>query len=429
MYPKKQIFGWAMYDWANSAFATTVMAGVFPIFFKEYWSTGVDVNQSTFLLGLTNSVASLIVAVSAPLLGAIADQLSAKKRFLLFFAYLGVLMTSALFLLGEGQWMLASFFYAMGVIGFSGSIIFYDSLLPSIVHEEKIDLVSGLGYSFGYLGGGLLFAINVLMTQKPGWFGLENAAQGVRFSFLTVGIWWGLFTIPLIMWVKEEKHERSFSSNSIVIGFRQIIHTFGRVRQLRNTFLFLIGYWLYIDGVDTIVRMAVDFGLSIGFQSSDLILALLITQFVGFPSAILFAKLGEKWNVKKSIYIGIVVYIFITLFGMFMTHKNEFYILAAIIGLVQGGVQALSRSFYSRLIPRNCEAEFFGLYNMLGKFAAILGPILMGGIGVFIRAMGYSQNIASRAGIGSLVILFLLGGGLLLKVDEEQGKLDAQKFE
>ncbi len=428
MNKKKQIFGWAMYDWANSAFATTVMAGFFPIFFKVFWNAGVDDTVFSFRLSIANSVASLIVAASAPILGAIADRGSQKKRFLIFFAYVGVLMTSTLFLLGEGQWVLASIIYGIGIIGFSGANVLYDSLLPSVASEEKIDYISGLGFALGYLGGGILFAINVMMYNWPDLFGLENWHEAIKFTFLTVGLWWGLFTIPLIIWVKEEKANVVSSENLIIGGFQQLRHTFKKIRQLRMTFLFLIAYWFYIDGVDTIVRMAVDFGLSIGFEITDLIKALLITQFVGFPSAIAFGKLGQKWNVKKSIFIGIIVYFFVTIFAMFMTNSYEFYILAGVIGLVQGGVQALSRSFYSRLIPPNQVAEFYGFYNMLGKFAAIIGPLLYGGVGMVARSFGYS-DIASRAGIGSIVILFILGGILLYKVDEKQGKIDVQNLE
>ena len=414
-----------MYDWADSAFATTVMAGFFPILFKEYWSAGVDVNFSTLTLGLSNSIAGLIVAVFAPILGAIADRGSNKKKFLVFFAYLGALMTSTLFLLEEGQWITAAVLYGIGVIGFSAGNIFYDALLPMIASDRKVDFISAMGYALGYLGGGILFILNVLMTRKPEWFGFENAAEGVKFSFLTVGVWWGLFTIPLILWIKEEKPSVLQNGNIILSSFKNVLHTFRKVRNLKITFIFLIAYWLYIDGVDTIVRMAVDFGISIGFSSKDLIFALLITQFIGFPSAIIFGKLGEKWDVKKSILIGICVYIMATVYGMLMTERWQFYVLAAVIGLVQGGVQALSRSFYSRLIPPGHEAEFYGFYNMMGKFAAIIGPTLMGVVGITASRMGYTQNFASRAGIGSVLILFVIGGILLNSVDEKQGKMNA----
>jgi UMF1 family MFS transporter len=425
MKDRRQVWGWIMYDWANSAFATTVMGVFFPVFFKQYWCTGIDVTRSTLLLGLTNSIATLIVVISAPILGAIADQGSSKKAFLTGFAYLGVAMTSLLFLLGEGSWMAASVIFGLGIVGFSAANVFYDALLPSIAGEEKIDFVSGLGFGFGYLGGGLLLALNALMAQKPAWFGLANGTEGVQFSFLTVAIWWGLFSLPLVRWVREEKRNSASPKDVLLLGFRKVFQTFRKVRQMPMTFMFLAAYWLYIDGVDTIVRMAADFGLSIGFGSGDIILAFLITQFVGFPCALGFGKLGEIWDAKKLILIAIGVYILVTLYGMFMTKTSEFYMLAITIGLVQGGVQALSRSFYSRLIPSNQEAEFFGFYNMLGKFAAIIGPVLMGTMGVMVRGLGYSQDTASRSGIGSIVILFVLGGILLYKVDEDRGHRDA----
>jgi len=426
---RRTILGWCMYDWANSAFATTVMAGFFPILFKSFWSADVDVNFSTFILGLTNSITGLIVALSAPVLGAIADRGSNRKYFLIFFAYVGVLATSLLFLLEKGQWIPASIFYGIGIIGFNAGNNFYDSLLPLIAGEKRIDYISGLGYAFGYLGGGVLFSVNVLMTQKPAWFGFESAAEGCMYSFLTVGLWWGLFTVPLILWVKEDKKATDKGEGLIISGFKDVLRTFRKVRRLRETFIFLVGYWFYIDGVDTIIRMAVDFGMSIGFSSMDLVLALLITQFVGFPSAIIYARLGEKWGVKKLILIGISVYLCVTIYGMLMTQRFEFYVLAIAIGLVQGGVQALSRSFYSRLIPPNQDAEFYGFYNMLGKFAAIIGPSLMGIVGILAIRMGYSQNFASRAGIGSIIILFVIGGTLLYGVDERQGKINAETLE
>ncbi|MDX2502447.1 MAG: MFS transporter, partial [Deltaproteobacteria bacterium] len=259
---KKVVWGWVMYDWANSAFATTVMAGFFPIFFKQYWSYGADVNVSTAQLGFGNSIASLLVALMAPILGAIADKGSAKKKFLIFFAYLGVLMTAGLFLVGKGQWAWAIFIYAMGIIGFSGANVFYDSLLPGIVGEEKIDYVSGLGFAMGYLGGGLLFLVNVLMTLMPQKFGLPDAATAVRYSFISVALWWGLFMLFTIFWVPEEKSSTTAEKgeNIVVAGFKQFFGTFKKIRHLKMVFLFLMAYWFYIDGVDTIIRMAVDYG-------------------------------------------------------------------------------------------------------------------------------------------------------------------------
>ena len=435
---KKAIWGWALYDWANSAFATTVMAGFFPIFFKQFWSAGADVNVSTAQLGFGNSIASLLVALMAPVLGAIADKGSAKKKFLVFFAYLGVLMTASLFLVQEGQWVWAIFIYAMGIIGFSGANVFYDSLLPGVVGEEKIDFVSGFGFSMGYLGGGLLFLINVLMTLMPQKFGLPDAAAAVRVSFLSVALWWGLFTLFTIFWVPEKKDIPAVnnSESMVVAGFRQFAGTFKKIRHLKVVFLFLLAYWFYIDGVDTIIRMAVDYGLSLGFESTDLIVALLIVQFVGFPAALVFGKLGERWGVRRSIYLAIAIYMGVTVWGTMMTDKIEFYILAVVIGLVQGGIQALSRSYYSRLIPKNKAAEYYGFYNMLGKFAVILGPVLMGLVGLIAKrilmptaptpeqviAVG---RLASRWGIGSLLLLFIVGAILFYFVDEEKGRQQA----
>jgi UMF1 family MFS transporter len=439
---RKAIWGWALYDWANSAFATTVMAGFFPIFFKQFWSAGADVNISTAQLGFGNSISSLMVALMAPILGAIADKGSAKKKFLIFFAYLGALMTAALFLVKEGQWAWAIFVYAMGIIGFAGANVFYDSLLPGIVDEKKIDYVSGLGFSMGYLGGGLLFLINVLMTLMPQKFGLPDAAAAVRVSFLSVALWWGLFTLFTIFWVPEDRGASTDKSKeSIVIaGFRQIAGTFKKIRHLKVVFLFLLAYWFYIDGVDTIIRMAVDYGLSLGFESSDLIVALLIVQFVGFPAALAFGKLGERWGVRKSIYLAIAIYMGITVWGTMMTDKMEFYILAVVIGLVQGGIQALSRSYYSRLIPKNKAAEYYGFYNMLGKFAVILGPVLMGLVGLIAKRILMPPTptpeqviavgqLASRWGIGSILILFIVGAILFYFVDEEKGRQQAELLE
>ena len=439
---KKVIWGWAMYDWANSAFATTVMAGFFPIFFKQYWSYGVDVNMSTARLGLGNAIASIVVAVMAPILGAMADSGSVRKKFLIFFAYLGVLMTASLFLIKKGDWGWAIFLYVMGNIGFSGSNIFYDSLLPSVADEGEIDYVSSLGFSMGYLGGGLLFLGNVLMTLMPEKFGLPDAGTAIRYAFVSVAFWWGFFTIFTILWVPEVQATSTSSSGSnfIVVGFKQFVGTFKKVRHLKTVFLFLIAYWFYIDGVDTIIRMAVDYGMSIGFDSNDLIIALLITQFVGFPCALFFGKLGQMWSVKKSIYIAIGIYMLVTLWGSMMTYKQEFYILAIIIGMVQGGIQALSRSYYSRLIPNNRFAEFYGFYNMLGKFAAILGPVLIGFVGLMARYIlmppsptpeqfVHVSRLASRWGIASILLLFIIGATLLFFVDEEKGKMEAAYFE
>jgi UMF1 family MFS transporter len=422
VHDRKQVVSWALYDWANSAFATTVMAGFFPVFFKQYWSAGSEAVESTFRLGAANSAASLFIVIAAPVLGAIADRSGAKKKFLAFFAFLGILMTGGLYFVSKGSWQLAACLYVFGIIGFSGGNIFYDSLLVSVAGPKKVDFVSALGFSLGYLGGGILFAFNVFMTLKPEFFGFADKAEAVRWSYLSVACWWAVFSLPVLLFVKEERSAGGqIGLNAIAAGFRQLAQTFAEIRRLKVVFLFLAGYWLYIDGVDTIVRMAVDYGLSIGLQTEGLMTALLITQFVGFPAAIAFGRIGEKLGAKTGILICIGVYILITIWAYFMSRQAEFYLLAVGIGLVQGGVQSLSRSLYTRIIPRSKSAEFFGFYNMLGKFAAVVGPLMMGWIGMI--------SGSPRTGILSLILLFFAGGALLLKVNVEEGIRMAQELE
>jgi len=422
----KTILSWAMYDWANSVFATTVMAGFFPVFFKQFCCAGTDPVTSTARLGFANSFAGILVALFAPILGAIADRGSTKKKFLTFFLFMGVVMTSALYIISMGNWLFAILLYVMAVLGFSGGNIFYDSLLPLVASEKKLDFVSALGFSLGYLGGGILFALNIWMVLRPELFGLANATQAVKFSFLSAGMWWFVFSIPILLFVKESPlKEKKTVSQTVREGLEQLQKTFRQIRHLKTIFLFLIAYWLYIDGVDTIIRMAVDYGMSIGFNPKDLLLALLITQFVGFPSSIGFGYLGGKIGTKRSILIAIAVYLFVSIWGFFMEDKREFYILAITVGLVQGGIQALSRSFYARIIPADKSAEYFGFYNMVGKFSIVLGPVLIGAVALMAQSMGYEGHMASRISILSVSILFITGGLLFYFVDEEKGKREA----
>lgn len=414
---RRQIFSWSMYDWANSAYATTVMAGFFPIFFKQYWSAGTDITHSTFQLGLANSLASIVIAALAPLLGAIADRASARKKFLLIFGLLGVVMTGSLYFVQRGDWIAATALYVLASVGFLGGNIFYDALLVNVASRVQRDRVSSLGYSLGYLGGGLLFAMNVWMTLQPQQFGLADAAEAVRWSFICVALWWAVFALPLLFFVKEPAgNGLLLNSAAIGQGLLQFRQTFREIRQLRIVWLFLFAYWLYIDGVDTIIVMAVDYGMSLGFDSNSLIVALLITQFVGFPAALAFGRLAERVRSKISILLAIAVYIGVTLWAYQMTSVTEFYALAVTVGMVQGGIQALSRSMYSRIIPQDKSAEFFGFYNMLGKFATVLGPLLMGWVGI--------MSGSSRVAILSLIILFAAGAALLWMVDEHPVKSD-----
>lgn len=409
---KKQVLSWALYDWANSAFITAITASFFPILFKEFWSAGVDPADSSFRLGMANSSASLVVLFMAPVLGAIADQGAFKKRFLGFFAMLGILTTAGLFFVGHGNWLVAVTLFIFASIGFAGANIFYDSLILTVSKNQHLDQVSGFGYGMGYAGGGLFFAICVYLTQRPDLIGLENALQVISYVFLATALWWGVFSIPLFTFVKEQKGINKVEGGAIQGGFKQLLATFHKVRRLRMVGLFLLAYWLYIDAVDTIIRMAVDYGMAIGIDSSSLIIALLVTQFVGFPSAIAFGFLGQKIGAKKGILIGLGIYILITLWGSRIQNTWEFYVIAALIGLVQGGVQSLSRSLYARLIPQHAAGEFFGFYNMLGKFAAVIGPLMMGWIAL--------KTGDHRLSILSLLFLFITGAVLLMFVDEKK---------
>ncbi len=424
---KKAIFGWAMYDWANSAFATTVMAAFFPVLFKQFWSAGADPVVSTAKLGLANSIAGIVVALCAPVLGAIADRGGLKKKLLFFFAFIGVVMTSSLYLVSKGNWQMAVALYIFAVVGFSGGNIFYDSLITGVASDKNMDSVSALGFSLGYLGGGILFAVNVWMVLRPDTFGFADAGEALKNSFLSVSVWWAVFSIPVFLFVKEPAHIAGESTlNMIGAGLAELKNTFHEIRHLKVIFLFLMAYWLYIDGVDTIIRMAIDYGMSIGFGFKDLIIALLITQFVGFPSSLGFGYLGEKIGTKRAIFIAIGVYLCISIWGAFMQNIREFYVLAAIVGLVQGGIQALSRSFYAKIIPVGKSAEYFGFYNMIGKFSVIIGPILIGATGLLVKSMRYSSNIASRAGLTSISLFFIIGGILFYFVSEEKGRKEAE---
>lgn len=416
----RRIWSWALYDWGNSAFATTVMAGFFPVFFKEFWAVDTPATQSTLHLGLANSLASLTVVILAPVLGALADYSSIKKRLLALFAFLGIAMTLALFLVEQGAWQLALMVYGLGVIGFSGGNVFYDALLLSVASRDRYDRVSALGFSLGYLGGAVLFALNVAMVLRPHWFGLPDSAAAVRYAFVSVAVWWAVFSLPILLFVPEPRRRRPKSLGGAIAGtVRELRNTLSHLRLYRQAFLFLLAYWFYIDGVDTIVKMAVDYGLAIGFSSSDLLSALLLTQVVGFPAALLFGRLGERWGPKRGIWIAIAVYICVVFWAWRLDEAWEFYALAVVIGLVQGGIQALSRSFYARLIPPDRAGEFFGFYNMLGKFATVLGPLMVGWVAAI--------SADSRTGILSVLILFIIGAILLTMVDERAGMRAASR--
>ncbi|MBT8118915.1 MAG: MFS transporter, partial [Gammaproteobacteria bacterium] len=313
IYKNKQILSWAIYDWANSAFATIVLAGFFPLFFKQFWSAQNTVTESTFQLGAANALASMVIVMLAPALGAIADAGNLKKRLLIVFSFLGISMTLGLYFVEQNSWFLAISFFVLATIGFSGSIVFNDALLTDITEEKNYDRVSAFGYALGYLGGGILFAFNIAMVSRPEWFGFASVNDAVRFSFITVSIWWLVFSIPLWLFVHEDKASEKYSTTQVMYsGIAQLINTFKKIHKLKMVVLFLVAYWLYIDGVGTIVRMAVDYGLAIGLDGSDLLRALLITQFIAFPAALGFGYLGERIGAKTAIMFAIIVYLAVT---------------------------------------------------------------------------------------------------------------------
>jgi UMF1 family MFS transporter len=385
------------------------MAGFFPTFFKQFWSAGVDPTESTVRLGLANAAAGFCVAVLAPMLGAIADKSGRRKQFLLGWTLIGVAATAGLYFVAQGEWQWAAALFVIATMGFSGAIVFYDSMLLDVAAPHEFDRVSALGFSAGYLGGGLLFLINVLMTLKPAWFGLAGPAEAVQLAFLTVAVWWFVFSIPLLRDVRPRYDTAALGAGAAVrAGLSELRDTLGHVARYRPIVWFLLAYWFYIDAVNTIIKMAVDYGLSLGLPTSGLLAALLLTQFVAFPAAIAFGYLGDRIGPKRGILLGLVVYCAVTVYAYFLDTSTEFYVMAVVVGLVQGGVQSLSRSLFGQLVPTGKNAEFFGFYNMMGKFATVLGPLLV--------AVVAALTGDSRASIVSLLLLFVVGAVLLVRV-------------
>ncbi|WLD94033.1 MFS transporter [Alkalihalobacillus sp. AL-G] len=415
---RKDIHSWAMYDWANSAFATTIMAAVLPIYYFDVAAKGLDDTTATAFWGYSQSIAVLIVALLAPVLGAIADYSNSKMKFLRFFAYMGMLASILLAFVGEGDYLLASFLLILGTIGFSGGNAFYDAFLPEIASRDEIDRISARGYAFGYLGGGVLLLVNLAMIMYPHLFFLPNKTVASQISFATVAIWWFVFSIPMFKNIKEKKHEQQKMEGSYIgIGFKRLKTTFKGIKQYKQLLLFLIAFWLFNDGISTIIKMATIYGRDIGIGTTHLIGALLITQFVGIPFAFLFGYLAKRINAKRALYIALWTYVLIVFLGYFMETAVHFFALAILVGFVQGGAQALSRSIFGSMVPDNKHGEFYGFYGISAKFSAIFGPFVFGLVGQLTGS--------SRLGIFSLVIFFLVGIFILSKVDIEQGKIEA----
>lgn len=408
---RSPLVAWAFYDWANSAFAVVVLTTFFPVFFKTHWNAGVPAELSTLRLGLTNSLAIFLVVISAPLLGALADTGSGKKPLLALFLLIGIGGTLGLWWLDSGPWWVAALLFGLSYIGFAAGNIFYDALLVDVSTPDQLEWNSALGFSFGYIGGGLLFLFDLLLVQNPQRFGLESQSEAIRIGFLSVAVWWGIFSLPLFFRVHEQRSRLPSATGSRIR--QSFVALSGTVRLLfkqRTIGLFLLAYWLYIDGVDTVIAMAVDYGMAVGVQTNDLLQAILLTQFVSFPAALLFGWLAVRIGIRPALYIGLGVYVLVTLGGAWLQSARQFYLLAVTIGLVQGGVQSLSRAYFARLIPAERASEFFGFYNMIGKFAAILGPLLVG--------MVSWLSGSNRLGLLSLLLLFVTGIWLLSRLPE-----------
>ncbi len=415
---KKAIWSWCFYDWANSAFALTVMAAFFPAFFNKYWSIGVDSAITTFRLGMGNAAAGLCVALLSPVLGAIAGAGRAKKQFLAAFISLGVIMTAGLFFIMQGEWLAAIIVYIFARIGFSMANLFYDAFLIDITEPRKRDMVSSQGYAIGYLGCGILFTCNILMYKYPAFFGLKSNADAVRYSFLTAALWWLVFSLPILLFVHERKKDSQKNIDVVIVqGFIKLRHTLREIGHDKSILLFLIAYWFYFDGVHTVIMMAKDFGLSLGLEMGSLMLALLCVQFIAFPSALLFGLSARKFGAKNIILVAVATYIFITMGGAWILKTEiHFIIFACLTGMVQGAIQALSRSFFTRMIPDDRESEYFGFYNMVGRFSIILGPAIVGMTNLLVHKAGLKAQVASRFGISALSVLFIIGGVLLFNV-------------
>jgi len=413
---RKIILSWCMYDWANSAFATTVMAAVLPFFYSSVAGATLPKATASSYWGYTNTIAMLIVAFSAPLLGAWADHAGVKKKFLAGFAALGVIFTASLVSVGQGDWFLASCLYVLAMLGFSGGNNFYDSLLPHVAGQEEIDRISSYGYALGYLGGGVLLIFNLAMILKPGFFGIPDAEWGARYSFLSAAVWWAIFSIPIFKNVPEPPVVlmAGESSHPVQASLQRLSLTFHNLKSYREAFKFLLAFWLYNDGIGTIISMAVIFGAEIDIAQEHLIGAILTVQFVGIPFSILFGRLAGKIGPKKAILLGLSVYTGIAIGGYFIRTALHFWILALMVGLVQGGTQALSRSFFGTLLPKSRSAEFFSFYDVSSKFAGIIGPFVFGLVG--------QMTGSSRLSVVSLVIFFVGGGLILLTAKEKEGR-------
>lgn len=406
----KQERSWVLYDWANSVYSMVITVGIFPIFFKTYIAESMDDQTSTYYWGMANTVAALVMAVMAPILGALADRKGNKMRLFLVFFVMGVMSTLALVTVSQGQWLYALIIYGISSIGFYGAVIFYDSFIVDVSEEKNRDWISALGFGWGYIGGTIPFlaGIGLILGAEP--LGFDSALWPTRIAFVITVVWWVGFSIPLLRNVRQVHFVES-DEPLLAESFGRLWGTLMQASKHRNIFIFLIAFFLYIDGVHTVIKMSTSFAIDIGLSQGATIGALVWVQVVAFPSALIYGKLAKRYGAKFLLYIGVATYVVVTICAFFTDQAWQFFVMATLIGSAQGGVQSLSRSLFSRLIPRENSAEFFGFYDIFGKFATVIGPFMVGVVAL--------QTGDTRNGVLSLIILFVLGGGLLTMVREE----------
>jgi MFS transporter, UMF1 family len=427
--------GWALYDFANSAFITTIVAAIFPIYFQKVAAADLSASQATSLYSWSTTLALLATALINPLLGPLGDFLAWRKRFFAAFLVLGVSATAGLFCVQQGDAYLGAWLFGLANVGAAGSFVFYDALLPHVARPEEMDRLSSTGYSLGYLGGGLLLGLNLAWIQNPHWFGLPSgeglspadATLPTRLAFLSVAVWWALFAVPLFRQVPEPPRfveaDESATASGWLVAFTRLRETFTELRRHRDAGLMLLAFLFYNDGISTIFRMAALFGAQRGLPTGTLISAILVVQIMGVPCALLFATLARKFSTKGAILFGVCAYLGITLLAFGMRTETHFMILAVAVGLVMGGTQALSRSLFSSLIPKHKSSEYFALFGILEKFAGIFGPLVF--------ALTAAALPAGRQHFAVLTItpFFLIGGLLLATVNVTRGQARARALE
>lgn len=419
---RPELRAWAMYDWANSAFWTTVIVAVFPPFFSDYAAAGLTPAAATARFAWATTIAVTIVAILGPVLGAIADYRAIKKRMLAAFMVFGVIATLLMATIARGEWMYAAVIFIAANIGVAASQVFYDSLLPHIARPDEMDRVSTAGFATGFLGGGVLLLVNLAWILNPGLFGLPDTVAAIKLSFISVAVWWLVFSIPLLRGVPEPRRvlepDETGRENPVRVALTRVWETFHELRGYRHAFLMLVAFLLYNDGIQTIIRMASIYGTEIGIDRNAQIAAFVVVQFTGIPCSFLFGAAADRIGPKQALYFALVVYVGISTLGYFMTTTWQFFALAFLVGTVQGGSQALSRSMFARMIPRHKSSEYFGFFSVFEKFAGVAGPALFAGS---VTLLG-----SSRAAILSVILFFIAGALVLTRVDLAEGERQAQ---